>query len=122
MEVTLKKTALTSRILKQCQQATRVDFEKGEILGWCIYESNNYIVCYRSDINLVSKYPLFAQIEVPPNKSEVGDPVYYEIVIFPGGNLRLLSYRTNSEQEKDQIINILNEAKKKALEKGQFYI
>lgn len=127
MEVLLKKTKITNSILKQTLRSTSVDFKKGDILGWCLYgKYGKYIVCYRSDINTLSMYPMFKDIEVgesyAPTEGYTNTKVGYWIKVKLGGNYIPITYTESTKEAKDDFVDTLKKAKHLAEIKGQFYI
>lgn len=122
MEVVLKKTKLTASILKQSLRASIDDFENGEVLGWCVYSYDQYILLYRKDISAVKKYLLFNGIKKTEEGGQHEIPVRYLTKVNFGNNKVELTYTESTAQRRDSICEILENAKKSALDKGQIYI
>lgn len=122
MEVLLRKYKITTSILKQTLRSTEVDLNVGEILGWCLYGKAKYIVCYRSDINSLSIFPLFREISVEPKYNGSEKNKSYVVAVKLGGNFIPLEYQFSDEDGKSNFIETLEHAKEKAENKGQFYI
>lgn len=119
MEVILKKTKITSSILKQSLRSTKGDLASGEILGWCMYNGAKYIVCYLNMI--VSIYPMFVDI-VKTSYPKDGSNVEYRIEVKLGGRYVSLLYYNNNEDSADAFVSTLKRAKRTAEQAGQFYI
>lgn len=118
MEVILKKTKITASVLKQTLRSTSADFLKGEILGWCVFgNAGKYIVCYRSDTNGLSIFPMFKDIKT----KEIEDKSWTIDVII-GGNYLPIKYTCSDEKDKEDSLAILKKAKHNAEIKGQFFI
>lgn len=126
MEVILKKSKITSSILKQTLRSTEIDLKVGEILGWCLFNKRKYIVCYRRDIKGLSIYPLFKEIEFgksfsPDNQSE-NVVVTWWVKVKLGGIYVPISYTTKDENEKDEFVKLLKTVKHNAESYGQFFL
>lgn len=118
MEVILKKTKITSSILKQALRSTSIDLSVGEILGWCVYgKLGKYIVCYRSDTKGLSIYPMFENID-----SDHVENNAYTIQVKLGGNYIPLKYTCTDENDKNNFVEILKKSKHIAETRGQFFI
>ena len=118
MEVILKKTKITSSILKQALRSTSIDLSVGEILGWCVYgKFGKYIVCYRSDTKGLSIYPMFKDIDSAHVENNA-----YTVQVKLGGNYIPLKYACTDENVKNNFVEILKKAKHTAETRGQFFI
>jgi hypothetical protein len=118
MEVILKKSKITSSILKQALRSTESDFKAGEILGWCIYDKIRFIICYRSDTKSLSKYPMFKDlIEERCIRNEK-----YVLKVSVGNAYIPISYVSETKEERDIFLRLLKEVKDSAETKGQFFI
>jgi hypothetical protein len=126
MEITLKKTKITSSILKQTLRSTEIDMRVGDVLGWCLFGKLKYVVIYRSDVKGLSIYPLFRDIRSGESfaPDDVGSSVLvgYWVKVELGGNYIPITYQTKNEVEKDQFIKLLESIKDRAIVKGQFFI
>lgn len=126
MEVILKKTKITNSILKQTLRSTEHQLKNGEILGWCLHDKIKYIVCYVSNLQELSIYPMFKEIEFgksyAPNEGYSNVEVGYWVKVKLGGNYIPLQYSTKDENEKDKFIKTLEKAKHLAIVRGQFFI
>lgn len=126
MEIILKKTKITSSILKQTLRSTEDDLKISDVLGWCIYNKMKYMILYRDDLKSLSKYPIYKEIEVGENRDTSNN---YEIIkdgfwvkVKLDGNYVPLSYTCSDESEKDSFIETLGRVKNTALIEGQFFI
>lgn len=119
VEVILKKTKITNSILKQALRSTETDFKVGEILGWCVYNKEKYILCYRSDIKSLSKYLMFKDIinEGYQNMCEK-----YQLKVSFGGNYMPLFYVSKTKEDSDALFNIFKKVKIDAETKGQIFV
>lgn len=122
MEVTLKKTKITSSILKQTVRSTVDDLTVGEIIGWCLYSGLKFMICFRKDTNSLSKYPIFKEITFIPQHKDNGENRNYLVKVHLGGMYAPHTYTCSDYDEVNNVINILNNAKNMAELKGQFYI
>lgn len=122
MEVVLKKTKITNSILKQALISTSVDFKVGEILGWCIYEKIKYIVCYRSDINIISRFPMFKDLRTEQSNQPIGGLGKFSVHVYLGGNYTPLTYISKTNEESEEFVELLRKIKHQAEIKGQFFI
>jgi hypothetical protein len=112
MEVILKKTKITNAILKQALRSTVADLEKGEILGWCLFDKSKFIVCYRSDINGLSIYRMFQDIT----------GTYSELKVNYSSRFISLTYKCENEEDRNKLTETLERAKTQAQARGQFFI
>lgn len=119
MEVLLKKTKITPSILKQSLKSTSADFKNGTVLGWCIYNKQKYIVCFREDLNSISSYMMFKNIEKEGNISRPNDLL---VKVSFGGNYVPANYKFDTEIEASEFIITFQNAKNEAERKGQFYL
>ena len=126
MEVILKKTKITSSVLKQTLRSTEKDLQSGSILGWCLFNKAKYIVCYRVELKSLSMFPMFESIELGEtfDNSDQYKNVRtgFWIKIRLGGNFIPLSYTSKDEADRDSFIATLKEAKRYAIDNGQFFI
>jgi len=126
MEVILKKTKITSSVLKQTLRSTEKDLQSGSILGWCLFGKAKYIVCYRTDLKSLSIFPMFESIEFGEtfDNSDRYKNVRtgFWIQIKLGGNYVPLSYTSKDEADRDSFIETLKKAKMYAISNGQFFI
>lgn len=118
MEVILKKSKITNSILKQALRSTEIDLKVGEILGWCIYDKIKYIVCYRSDINSLSIYPMFKDLITEEWRYESGK---YAVIVSLGGGVSPLTYVSKIKEESEEFVELLKTVKHNAEIKGQFF-
>ena len=119
MEVILKKTKTTNSILKQALRSTEIDLKVGEILGWCIYDKMKYIICYRSDIKSLSKFPMFKDLITKEERTESNR---FAVNLSLGGNFIPLTYLSETKEENEDFIKLLKKIKHDAEIKGQFFI
>ena len=120
MEVVLKKTKLSNPILKQALRSTQKDLEIGTVLGWCIHAKIKTIVIYREDLPSISVFPLFQSVEA---KEIIKDEVLtYYITVRLGGSWVPFKYTSNTEEDKDNFLKVLNSVKEKAESLGQFFL
>ena len=121
MELMLKKTKITSSILKQSLRSTGHDFLNGEVLGWCVFNGSKYIVCYRSSSCNVSIFPMFKEAKKTSTPKD-GSNMEYRIEVKLGGRYVSLMYYNTNESDADEFIELLNKVKNLAESAGQFYI
>ena len=119
MEVILKKSKITNSILKQALRSTETDFKVGEILGWCIYDKMKYIICYRSDIKSLSRYPMFKDLTTEERRNESDK---YAVKVSLGGNYTPLTYVSKTKVENEEFVQLLKKVKHNAEIKGQFFV
>ncbi len=119
MEVILKKSKITNSILKQALRSTEIDFKIGEILGWCIYDKMKYIICYRSDIKSLSRYPMFKDLITEERHKESEK---YAVKVSFGRNYTPLTYVSKTKEENEDFVQLLKIAKHNAEIKGQFFV
>ena len=74
MEVILKKTKITTSILKQTLRSTEIELGVADVLGWCIYDKQKYIVLYNSATQTRSKFPMFKVTSVDPRYKAISTP------------------------------------------------
>jgi len=117
MEVILKKTKITSSILKQTLRSTEEDFKSGEILGWCLYNRLKFIVCYRPGTKGLSIYPMFNDIEC----SEPTDTKHWVKVKIGNGHTPIM-YSCEDSHDEQHIKTLLVNIKSHAEKQGQFFI
>jgi hypothetical protein len=122
MEVILKKTKITNSTLKQSLRSTEIDFKVGEILGWCIYEKLKYIVCYRSDIKSLSRFPMFKDLTTEQRHKSINGYDNFAVNISLGGNYTPLTYVSKTKEENDEFVELLKKIKHNAEIKGQFFV
>ena len=122
MEVILKKTKITNSILKQALRSTEIDFKVGEILGWCIYEKLKYIVCYRSDIKSLSKFPMFKDLTTEQRHKSINGYDNFAVNVSLGGNYTPLTYVSKTKEENEEFVELLKKVKHNAEIKGQFFV
>lgn len=123
MEVILKKTKITHSILKQALRSTVIDLSVGEILGWCVLQKyGKHIVCYRSDIHGLSKYPMIKDIKVTPQYKDGPENKTYLVEVIFGDNYIPLTYTCSDDKDKDELIKTLKKAKHVAGVRGQFFL
>ena len=118
MEVILKKTKITTSILKQTLRSTAMDLSVGDILGWCVYgKFGKYIVCYRNDTKVVSIYPMFKDIGSVHVENNA-----YTVQVKLGGGFLPFKYTCTDENDKNKFIETLKKAKNIAEARGQFFV
>lgn len=125
MEVQLKKTKISKSILSQTVRCSDIDLNIGAVLGWCIFKSTKYIVLYRHDINQLSKFPYFKDIEFGDNYHDtlsINKISSHWVKIKLYGNYVPLNYNCKTTEEMNIFISSLNQIKLKAETLGQFYI
>lgn len=122
MEVLLKKTKITNSILKQALRSTEIDFKVGEILGWCIYEKLKYIVCYRSDIKSLSRFPMFKDLTTEQRHKSINGYDNFAVNVSLGGNYTPLTYVSKTKEENEEFVELLKKVKHSAEVKGQFFV
>lgn len=125
MEVQLKKTKISKSILSQTVRCSDIDLTNGDVLGWCIFKNLKYIVIYRHDINQLSKFPLFRDIEFGNNyhyNLHSNTISSHWVKIKLDGNYVPLNYNCKTIEETNIFISSLNQIKLKAENLGQFYI
>lgn len=119
MEIILKKTKINNSILKQALRSTEIDFKVGEILGWCIYDKMKYIICYRSDINLISRFPMFKDLTTEECHNET---YKYSLKVSLGSNYTPITYISKTKEENEELVKLFKVVKHKAEVRGQFFI
>ena len=129
MEVILKKTKITSNIIKQTNSANVSDLKTFEVLGWCNYKvgkhTHKYILLYKSATQELRVYLYFRDLkEVYINDDRGRD--YYTPEKF---NLETKTpnyvdkvYTFLKEDERDNFKKLLLEIKHQADIKGQIYV
>ena len=122
MEVILKKTKITNSILKQSLRSTEIDFNVGEILGWCIYNELKYIICYRSDIKSLSRFPMFKDLVTEQRHRSVNGNDNFAVNVSLGGNYTPLTYVSKTKEENEEFVQLLKKVKHNAEIKGQFFV
>jgi hypothetical protein len=108
--------------LKQSLRSTKIDFKVGEILGWCIYEKLKYIVCYRSDIKSLSRFPMFKDLTTEQRHKSINGCDNFAVNISLGGNYTPLTYVSKTKEENDEFVELLKKIKHNAEIKGQFFV
>jgi hypothetical protein len=122
MEVILKKTKITNSILKQALRSTEIDLRVGEILGWCIYDKMKYIVCYRSDIKSISRFPMFKDLTTEQRHKAINGFDNFAVNVSLGGNYTPLTYVSKTKEENDSFVSLLKKVKHNAEIRGQFFL
>ncbi len=122
MEVILKKTKITSAILKQTLKSTSIDLSVGEVLGWCLYNKLKYIICYRIDLTSLSIFPFYKELTTEERTKERHGTEEFIVKIHLGGNYVPIQYSDKTKEGHEKFIEILKIAKHKAETKGQFFI
>jgi len=122
MEVILKKTKITNSILKQSLRSTEIDLRVGEILGWCIYDKMKYIVCYRSDIKSISRFPMFKDLTTEQRHKAINGFDNFAVNVSLGGNYTPLTYVSKTKEENDSFVSLLKKVKHNAEIRGQFFL
>lgn len=122
MEVILKKSRITNSILKQALRSTEMDFKTGEILGWCIYEKMKYIICYRSDIKSLSKFPMFKDLTTEQRHKAINGYDNFAVNVSLGSGYKPITYVSENKEEGEVFIDLLKKVKSDAETKGQFFI
>ena len=122
MEVILKKSKITNSILKQALRSTEIDFKVGEILGWCIYDKMKYIICYRSDIKSLSRFPMFKDLTTEQRHKSINGYDNFVVNVSLGGNYTPLTYVSKTKEENESFVELLKKAKHNAEIKGQFFV
>ena len=117
MEIVLKKSKITNSILKQTLRSTLIDFKAGEILGWCIYNKEKYIICYRSDVNTLSRFPMFKDLT-----TEQRHESNHSIKVSLEGNYLPIVYVSETNEDAESTVELLKKVKHNAQIKGQFFI
>ena len=112
MEVILKKYKITSSILNQTLYANVIDLETADVLGFCVHKDKRWTVLYNSSTNKLRKYYMVKEVIIKPTCVEVN---FYDYPITE-------SYPTESESESQELVNLINTIKTKALACGQFFI
>src|ERR1035437_6494922 len=107
MEVILKKTKVTSSILKQTLIAKVIDLETFEVLGFCISKNQKWIVLYKSSTNELRKYIMIKEVCVETDHSD--KPNWVKVKF--GGNWASLSYQTGNEEESQEFAKLINNIK-----------
>lgn len=108
MEVILKKTKITNAILKQTLRPNTDDITRLSVIGWCIYNKEQYIIFYDTDNSLLYRLMMFDRIDINDDKTRMAlckkryMPVY-------------LDYTS-------EMYECFTNVKSEALEKGQFYV
>jgi len=117
MEIILKKTKITSSILKQSTGSTLQDLRTGEILGWCMYDKLPRIVCYNATSQTISIYVMYRSLETRCTPRDG-----HEVIVRLPGNYVPYTYRFENEVDQQEAAEVLERAKASAQEKCQFYI
>lgn len=117
MEIILKKTKITSSIIKQSTRSTLQDLRTGEILGWCMYDKLSRIVCYNPTTATISIYVMYKSLETRCTPRDG-----HEVIVRLPGNFIPYTYRFENEVDQQEAAEVLERAKTSAQEKGQFYI
>lgn len=120
MDVILKKAKITAGILNQASLSTTIDFKVGEVLGWCVHKNRTYIILYRN--NLITKYPLFREIDVEIQYKDNHTNKSYLVKVRFDGNYTPFTYIFDDENKKDEFVTLMKDIKQKALTRGQFFI
>lgn len=131
MEVILKKTKITSSIIKQTVKASEKTLMNSdyEVLGWCNYFSGKYrykyILLYNSKTSDLKVYLFFGRLENEYINDYKGRD-YYSPEKF---NLKVITpnfvetvYTFEKEYDRDSLAKTLEEIKKLAEQKGQIYL
>lgn len=122
MEVILKKTKITTSILKQTLRSTEIELGVADVLGWCIYDKQKYIVLYNSATKTLSKFPMFKDTSVEPRYKDSSTPTDFLVEIKLGGNYVSIKHVFGTQEEVDEFLKNLKQVKHFAEIKGQFYV
>lgn len=122
MEIILKKSKITNSILKQALRSTEIDFKVGEILGWCIYDKMKYIICYRSDIKSLSRFPMFKDLTTEQRHKSINGYDNFAVNVSLGGNYTPLTYVSKTKEENEEFAELLKKVKHNAEIRGQFFV
>lgn len=120
MEVLLKKSKITSSILKQAFKPTDEEMCTSEILGWCLFNKLKYIVFHKNGV--ITKYPLFTETVIKGPFENSGEPGYYRLTVRLGGSWVPHEYSSENVDELESLAISLERSKAIAIEKGQFFI
>lgn len=131
MEVILKKTKITSSILKQTTNATENNLKDANfrVLGWCRYVVNKhtykYILLYNENKQELVRYLFFSEIkEVYVNDYKGRDyysPEKFNIEVkTPNFMDKVYTFKT--QKERDDFAHDLRVIKNRAEEAGQIYL
>lgn len=118
MEVTLKKTKINTSILKQAMRCSVSDFVGGDFIGWCFFNNEQYLVCYQSATNNISKVMLFYRVD---KAYQVGSDKRILVTLKFNRYIDVL-YEFENTFEAENFYNRVMNAKETALKKGQFFI
>ena len=110
MEIILKKTKITSSILKQTLIANYIDLKTSEFLGWCIHNEICWMVFYKN--NSLSKFPKIKKIVETPDNSLL-------LIVVSGGEQ---TYTFTSKEQYNDRLKMFKELKHSADKITQFYI
>lgn len=131
MEVILKRTKITSSILKQTVSAKEEDLKNTsfKVLGWCNYYINKhtfkYILLYNESTAELRRYLFFTELENAYINDYRGrhyySPEKFQLIIkMPNFADRVHTF--NTEKERDDFSHDLRVIKNRAEQAGQIYI
>lgn len=115
----LRKTKITSSILKQSLHAKQDDFRFGKIVGWCVFSNLKYGVIDRDGI--LKKFILYNSIELIPTTNTDGEP--WNVVKVRAENKNHgYDFAVKEEKEAKSLRDTMNSVKEQIESLGQFYI
>ena len=112
MEIILKKTKITASILKQTLRPNINEFKCFDVIGWCVYDKQKWIVIFKD--NDLKKLPLGFEVEVDKYNTF---KVYFKVPRYIA-----VGYDFPTSNDAQEFIERLKFIKESAIEIGQFYI
>lgn len=128
MEVLLKKTKITSNIVKQSERASFDDILKLDVLGWCRLtsaKSNTDLIILYKDGEL-RNYRMFDSLDKTDHSEYRGRdnhhiPASFHVSVKKSRYYDL-EYKSETKEQRDNFYKRLLEIKKQAFDKGQIFL
>jgi hypothetical protein len=125
MEVLLKKSKITSSILKQTLIASFSNLKTYDVIGFCVVKGDKWIVLYESSTKEIRKFLMFKDVVIEVENKPDGqgnlEELFYVVVKFEGRYLNK-KFISTDKSEAEESLTLFNDIKLKAKTKGQFFI
>jgi len=121
MDVILKKSKITGAVITQSMLCKIDDLVDSKIIGWCIFKTVKFIIIYFESQNIIKKFPLLYTLRIYPKDEENPESSKWIVSVNYSYQTRV-DYLFDNEDQAKQTETKINEGKKIAVQKGQFYI
>lgn len=116
MEITIKKTKITSSILNQITFASYKDIKEFSVIGWCVHQKHRWAVLQNLNSGELRKSIM---VEKVLHINEFGTDKVQVIFV---GNVNSIKYTGDDDRDLDEVFDVYERLKNQTIEMGQFYI